>query len=149
MGRRSFLKHHQPRAVVLFELEFWPLFLLACARRRIPVIIVNARISERSTTRFRKLNWLFGGLWQGLRGAIAQNELWATRLRQLGIVEVSVAGSLKADAVQPQALSDALRARLCLTSGPSCLSPPPVNSPTAVAAKKTRSSRLIGCQIGR
>jgi 3-deoxy-D-manno-octulosonic-acid transferase len=96
---RAYLERLRPEMLVLAETEFWPNLLSGCFRRKIPVVVVNARISDRSWPRYRAL----GGLWRGflsrLRVVLAQSELDAERLRALGCPAegVSVAGNLKFD----------------------------------------------------
>ncbi len=54
-----YLKRFEPAQIVLIEGEVWPHLLLACSRRKIPVRLVNARMSPRSARRFRKfVGWL-------------------------------------------------------------------------------------------
>ena len=57
---RAYLKALQPRLLILAETEFWPNLLSGCFRREIPVAVVNARISDRSWPRYRRLR----ALWQ-------------------------------------------------------------------------------------
>ena len=94
-----FLDATKPRAVVLLESEFWPLLVLACHRRGIPVVVANARMSERSFTRLGRLP-LVRPLLAGYAGAAAQNALFAERLSALGIPRVAVTGTMKADLVK-------------------------------------------------
>jgi len=96
---RAYLKALQPRMLVLAETEFWPNLLSACFRRRIPVVVVNARISNHSWPRYRKLAWFWRPLLARLSRALAQSETDAERLRAIGCApqRVSVAGNLKFD----------------------------------------------------
>ncbi len=86
----------RPAGVVLVELEVWPNFVRACARRGIPVVVVNGRMSERSFGRYRALAWLFRPAFRRLRAAGAQNEAYAARLREMG-AQPLVTGNLKYD----------------------------------------------------
>ena len=96
---RSYLNALEPRLLILAETEFWPNLLSGCFRRSIPVAVVNARISDRSWPRYKRLK----RLWQPLLGRIAkvlaQTESDAVRLCVLGCRpdRVSVAGNLKFD----------------------------------------------------
>ena len=101
-----FLSLTKPRAVILLEAEFWPVLLCACARRGIPVVLVNARVSPRSFARFLHLRPLVSPLFAAYAAAIAQNGLYAARLRAIGCHVAVPAGSLKADMVR---LADAPR----------------------------------------
>ena len=96
---RAYLNALQPRMLVLAETEFWPNLLSGCFRRGIPVAVVNARISDRSWPRYRRLK----GLWQIFLSRIAlvlaQSATDAERLKAIGCApeRVSVAGNLKFD----------------------------------------------------
>ncbi len=90
----------RPRLVVLAESELWPNFLHAAARRRIPVAVVNARLSPRSFARMRR----FAGpvralLLRHVSAFAAQSDETADRLQQLGVTgdRVTVTGSVKYD----------------------------------------------------
>ena len=56
---RAWLRTLQPRMVVLLETEFWPRMLVECRRAKIPVAVVNARISDRSWPRYLRLRFLW------------------------------------------------------------------------------------------
>jgi 3-deoxy-D-manno-octulosonic-acid transferase len=97
----AFLSRARPRAVVLLELEVWPLLLTACHLRRIPVVLLNARVSERSFRGYRRARWLLRPLFRGLALALGQNGTWSARLAGLGArrERLVVSGSMKADMV--------------------------------------------------
>ncbi len=90
----------RPRLVVLAESELWPNFLHAAARRRIPVAVVNARLSPRSFARMSRVAGLTRSLLlRHMSVFAAQDDDTAGRLRQLGVTgdRVSVTGSVKYD----------------------------------------------------
>jgi 3-deoxy-D-manno-octulosonic-acid transferase len=103
---RTYLKALKPRILILAETEFWPNLLSGCFRRGIPVAVVNARISDRSWPRYRRLRWLWEPFLGRLSKVLAQSETDAERLRAIGCMpeRVSVAGNLKFDV---RAASDA------------------------------------------
>jgi 3-deoxy-D-manno-octulosonic-acid transferase len=111
---RAWLRALQPRMLVLVETEFWPRVLAECRRAGIPVAVVNARISDRSWPRYRRLAWIWKRLLGGLAATLAQSELDADRLRALGAANVRVAGNLKYDvrAVQDAPVTTLLRKHL-------------------------------------
>ncbi len=111
---RPWLRLLQPSAIVLVESEFWPRFLWEAARARVPVAVVNARISARSWPRYRRLRLLWRPLLRTLAFAQAQSALDAERLRALGVRSVSIGGNLKYDlpTPPPSPLLHALRATL-------------------------------------
>jgi 3-deoxy-D-manno-octulosonic-acid transferase len=96
---RATLNALQPRLLVLAETEFWPNLLSGCFRRGIPVAVVNARISDRSWPRYRRLRRLWMPILSLLSQVLAQSEVDAERLRALGCrpERVTVAGNLKFD----------------------------------------------------
>jgi 3-deoxy-D-manno-octulosonic-acid transferase len=86
--------------VVLLESEFWPVMTMACQARGIPLVVANARLSERSHARLQQVGPL-RRLLAGYAGAAAQNEEHAARLQSLGMPKVAVTGTMKADLVRP------------------------------------------------
>jgi 3-deoxy-D-manno-octulosonic-acid transferase len=96
---RSHLNALQPRLLVLAETEFWPNLLAGCFRRGIPVVVVNARISDRSWPRSRRLRWLWRPFLERLSRVLAQSQADADRLKAIGCrpERVVVAGNLKFD----------------------------------------------------
>lgn len=94
------LKTLHPEVVVLVEAELWPNFLWGLRARRIPVFLVNARLSDRSYRRYRRFGFLFRPLFASLAGVGAQTEADARRLVELGCRPdaVHVLGSLKFEA---------------------------------------------------
>lgn len=89
----------RPRMVVLVEAEFWPNFMRQCQKRRVPMFLVNARISERSFKGYRRFGFLFRRFFQAFEGVGAQSEKDRERLLSLGFRSeaLQVTGSLKFD----------------------------------------------------
>jgi 3-deoxy-D-manno-octulosonic-acid transferase len=96
---RAYLNALQPKLFILAETEFWPNLLSGCFRRNIPVAVVNARISDRSWPRYRRLRSLWRPFLSRLSAVLAQSEIDAERLRSIGCLpeRISVAGNLKFD----------------------------------------------------
>jgi 3-deoxy-D-manno-octulosonic-acid transferase len=96
---RAYLNALQPRLLILAETEFWPNLLSGCARRSIPVAVVNARISDRSWPRYHWLRGLWRPFLQPLSRVLAQSQTDADRLKAIGCQpeRVTVAGNLKFD----------------------------------------------------
>jgi 3-deoxy-D-manno-octulosonic-acid transferase len=96
---RAYLRSLRPRMLVLAETEFWPNLLSGCFRRGIPVAVVNARVSDRSWPRYRRLRWLWTPFLSQFSRVLAQSEMDAERLKAIGCSpeRVSVAGNLKFD----------------------------------------------------
>ncbi len=100
MIERAF-KAVRPNMIVLMELEIWPNFLAEAKRRRVPVVVANARITDRSMKRLRFVPWLAREMVESVQAWLAQTEEYAGRLRALGVPEtrIEVTGSIKYDAL--------------------------------------------------
>lgn len=111
---RRFATRLAPRLLVLVETELWPELLAVCGRRGVPVVIVNARISDRSLPRYRAIRPLLRPLLRPVSLVLAQGEVEAERFIGLGIPpeRVLVTGNIKFDAAPlgpPPAVADDLR----------------------------------------
>ena len=109
-----FLRRWQPRVLVVMETELWPNLVAACARRCIPVMLANARLSERSARGYARISGLTRPMLRRLSLIAAQFEPDARRFISLGASpdRVQVTGSLKFDLhIDPEkaALGRALR----------------------------------------
>jgi len=104
---RRALRSIHPVLVIVMETEIWPNFLREARRRNVPVIFVNARISEKSFARFKRWEFLIGEFFkrtlQDAELFLAQTPEDAARLREMGADEdrVEVTGNLKYDAEPP------------------------------------------------
>ena len=94
---RRFLDRFAPRAGVLMETEIWPNLLAAAQHRGLPMFLANARLSERSRRRGRRVDLLLRPAFASLRVAFAQTPDDAARLREAGATDVRVEGNLKFD----------------------------------------------------
>ncbi|MFP4131565.1 MAG: lipid IV(A) 3-deoxy-D-manno-octulosonic acid transferase [Thiohalospira sp.] len=103
-----FLRRARPRLAVIVEMELWPNLFAALRRRGIPVILANARMSERSARRYARLRRLIAPVLATPARILAQAEADAERLRRLGAPagRVEVAGNLKFDLELPADLAD-------------------------------------------
>jgi 3-deoxy-D-manno-octulosonic-acid transferase len=115
---RAYLNALQPRLLILAETEFWPNLLSGCFRRKIPVAVVNARISDRSWPRYRRLSQLWQPFLSRLSRVLAQTQTDSERLKALGCLpqRVTVAGNLKFD-VRAAGETDATRQLKKCSSG--------------------------------
>jgi 3-deoxy-D-manno-octulosonic-acid transferase len=93
----------RPKAIVLIEAEIWPNFLWRARDLRIPLFLVNARLSNHSYRGYKRLGFLFRPLFASFTGVGAQNEADAERLRKIGCrpEAIRVVGNLKFDAAKP------------------------------------------------
>ncbi len=93
-----FLDHWRPDAGLFVESDLWPNLLLEAQRRGVKLALINARISERSAAGWKRAPGMARTLLGVFDVILAQDEDFAVRFRVLGARNVSVAGSLKADA---------------------------------------------------
>jgi 3-deoxy-D-manno-octulosonic-acid transferase len=100
---RRFIDHFQPTMCLLMETEVWPNLIAVCANRRVPVVLVNARLSERSLRKAQRLGVLMQDAAQGITLVAAQTETDGERASSLGAPQVAVTGSIKFDVTPPQA----------------------------------------------
>jgi 3-deoxy-D-manno-octulosonic-acid transferase len=99
-----FLRHFKPRIGILMETEVWPNMVAQCVRHRVPVALVNARLSERSLRRGKRFESLMLEAASGLTLVAAQTAADAGRLQCFGAADVRVTGSLKFDVAPPSAM---------------------------------------------
>ncbi|AEK60662.1 lipid IV(A) 3-deoxy-D-manno-octulosonic acid transferase [Collimonas fungivorans] len=99
-----FLRHFSPLLCVLMETEVWPNLIAQCGHYKVPVALVNARLSERSLRRGKRFSTLMTEAAGGMSCVGAQTEADAGRLRQLGGDNVQVTGNLKFDVTPAPAL---------------------------------------------
>ncbi|WP_112944544.1 MULTISPECIES: lipid IV(A) 3-deoxy-D-manno-octulosonic acid transferase [unclassified Rhizobium] len=96
-----FLNYWQPDCALIAESEIWPATVLELGRRRIPQILVNARMSDRSFARWTRRQALAEALFENLALVIAQSDVDAERFRDLGARQVLMSGNLKVDTDAP------------------------------------------------
>lgn len=102
----AFLDHWQPDLVLWSESDFWPGILAELRRRNIPALLANARLSERSVSRWLLAPHTARWLLAAFDAIYAQTGDDAARLRRLGAAEVTEAGNLK-QAAPPLPADDA------------------------------------------
>ena len=107
---QGFLGHFRPRLGVLMETEVWPNLLHACAAAGVPVLLANARMSEKSERRYRRFSALTAPAFGALAAVCAQSRADAERLAGLGAQAVEVTGNLKFDVTPDAAQVQAGRA---------------------------------------
>ena len=104
---RRFLRYFKPDAGILMETEIWPNLLAQCAHLRVPMALVNARLSARSFEKGRRFASLLSTATASLTCVAAQTEEDADRLRQSGARSVHITGNVKFDVDPP---TDAIHA---------------------------------------
>lgn len=96
-----FLNHWSPDLAIFAESEIWPMTILELGARRIPQVLINGRMSDRSFKRWQKRMALAESLFENLSHVAAQSEQDGERFRALGARPVTVTGNLKADVPEP------------------------------------------------
>ena len=96
---RRFIDRIQPRLVIFNELEIWPNWITLLHRRRIPMLLINGRISDAAFKRYRFFGFILRPFFRRLDGYLVQNELYRQRFLQLRIPDarIKVCGNIKAD----------------------------------------------------
>jgi 3-deoxy-D-manno-octulosonic-acid transferase len=108
-----FLDHWHPSLALFIESDLWPNLILSAARRRLPMALINARMSQRSFPRWQKLSKTISALLGSFEICLAQSDTDAERFSALGARSVLVTGNLKFDVQAPPgdaAKLDALKA---------------------------------------
>lgn len=94
---QGFLEHFRPKLGVLMETEVWPNLLAVCAENGVPLLLANARMSEKSARGYGRLRSLSAPAFRSLAAVCAQSAADANRLAALGARNIEVAGNLKFD----------------------------------------------------
>lgn len=100
-----FLNRTRPRLGIVMETELWPNLFHQCRTRHLPLIVANARLSERSASGYRRLPGLTASTLACATLIAAQTEADAGRFRQLGAPRVRVTGNIKYDLTLPPELT--------------------------------------------
>ena len=98
-----FLGRYRPRLALLVETEIWPNLIAACGEYGVPVLLANARMSEKSALAYGRWRGLAEPAIAALAVVCAQSEEDAARLRALGARRVVVTGNVKFDSAPDEA----------------------------------------------
>ncbi len=99
----NFLSYWKPDLALIAESEIWPMTILELGARRVPQILVNGRLSDRSFAAWKRRSYLAEALFENLSHVVAQSEVDGERFRELGARPVTVSGNLKGDTTPPPA----------------------------------------------
>lgn len=105
---QRFLGHWQPALAMIAESELWPNMICETHARGIPIVLVNARMSARSASRWMRAKGFIAAMLGRIDLCLAQELADADRFRALGAATVRVAGNLKYDTPVPAADHDQL-----------------------------------------
>ncbi len=112
---RGFLQHFRPVLGIIMETELWPNLVATCKAQGVPLLLVNARLSERSAQHYARFPRLTRAALGQLTAISAIGEADAQRLSTLGAPAVRVAGNMKFDIDAPEdqlEIGRQLRARI-------------------------------------
>ncbi len=105
---RRFLDRARPRVALIMETELWPNLFAACRARGIPLLVANARMSQRSMRRYLRFARFTRATLADVSALAVQSEIEAGRFRRLGAPpdRVHVTGSIKFDLELPASLRE-------------------------------------------
>jgi 3-deoxy-D-manno-octulosonic-acid transferase len=112
----SFYRYFSIKVGLILETEVWPRLILSARQKSLPVILVNARLSERSARRVGRFTNFARLIYQSFTKILAQTNLDAKRYNSLGLSNVMVTGNLKFDVIpHPEQIEHALALKKQLT----------------------------------
>ena len=112
-----FLDHWKPSLALFIESDLWPNLILGGAARRLPMILINGRMSPRSFPRWQRARGTISALLSKFDFCLAQSRADAARFAALGSRNVVTTGNLKFDVPAPPADSAKLERLMSITHG--------------------------------
>ena len=112
-----FLDHWRPNLALFIESDLWPNLILSSAARRLPMVLINGRMSQRSFPRWRRITGTISALLGQFDICLAQSEVDAERFAALGSHNVVTTGNLKFDVPAPPADLARLERLMAVTRG--------------------------------
>ncbi len=108
---QRFFDHWRPDLVLWAESEFWPNLVLEPARRNIPLVLINGRVSPKAFRGWKRFPWVIRELLSGFSLCLGQTETDVARLRDMGADKAHTVGNLKF-AVPPLPVDEGMLAAL-------------------------------------
>ncbi|MFD1438617.1 3-deoxy-D-manno-octulosonic acid transferase [Acinetobacter terrae] len=101
---QAFYQKYQPKLLALVETEIWPNLIDQAQQFKVPSLLINARLSEKSAKGYGKVHALSQGMLSGLDQLLAQDQATLDRFLKLGMPEnkSQVLGSIKFDIHAPE-----------------------------------------------
>src|ERR1700692_3601414 len=112
-----FLDHWRPSLALFIESDLWPNLILSSAARRLPMVLINGRMSHRSFPRWRRVSGTISALLGQFEVCLAQSRVDAERFSMLGSRNVVITGNLKLDVPAPPADFTKLERLMSMTRG--------------------------------
>ncbi|MDP1868874.1 3-deoxy-D-manno-octulosonic acid transferase [Bradyrhizobium sp.] len=134
-----FLDHWRPSLALFIESDLWPNLILSSAARRLPMVLINGRMSQRSFPRWNRMSGTISALLGKFEVCLAQSKLDAERFAALGSRNVVTTGNLKLDVPAPPADPAKLERLISVTRG----------RPIIVAASTHPGEEEILCEAHR
>ena len=134
-----FLDHWRPSLALFIESDLWPNLILASAARRLPMVLINGRMSPRSFPRWRRVSGTISAILDKFDICLAQSNIDAERFTALGSRNVVTTGNLKLDVPAPPADPLKLERLMAMTRG----------RPIILAASTHPGEDEILCEVHR
>ena len=112
-----FLDHWRPSLALFIESDLWPNLILSSAARRLPMVLINGRMSQRSFQRWRRMTGTISALLGRFDVCLVRSDVDAARFTELGGRNVVTTGNLKLDVAAPPADSGRLERLMAVTRG--------------------------------
>src|ERR1700688_5061392 len=112
-----FLDHWRPSLALFIESDLWPNLILSSAARRLPMVLINGRMSQRSFQRWRWMTGTISALLGRFEVCLVRSDVDAERFTALGSRNVVTTGNLKLDVAAPPADSGKLERLMAVTRG--------------------------------
>lgn len=96
-----FLDHWKPNLAIFVESEVWPNLVVETHRRKVPLVLANARMSKKSFQSWKKKRAMARTLFSAFDLVLAQNDTLARRFSRLGAPKAIASGNLKIDSPPP------------------------------------------------
>lgn len=105
---KRFLKQFNPKALIIVETELWPNLICTCAKQSLPIIIINARLSDKSQQGYGRIRFIMNKLMNKLTVVLSQSKYDGQRFIELGLPagKLKVLGNLKFNALKPLVAQD-------------------------------------------
>ena len=109
---KHFISVIEPSILIVMETELWPNLFHYCHKKNIPVIVVNARMSEKSAKGYRRFSSFTHSTLENVSLVVAQGKKDAERMIALGVDKdkVRVTGNLKFDIQLPHSVTEQAQA---------------------------------------
>jgi 3-deoxy-D-manno-octulosonic-acid transferase len=92
----------QPQCIILMETEWWPSMLYFAKKKKIPVVMINARLTDKSLRNYSKTKFFWKPLWKAISVIGAQSDENKRKFASLGFTNLLVTKNLKFHAAYPK-----------------------------------------------